>query len=76
MTTVFRELAERSYNLVQEVTRNILIEQHDIYANVERGLVQDINLAKLLYHIGNEDMSQDLFDEVYIIWYINNFIYY
>uniref|UniRef100_A0A1A9ZEV4 Uncharacterized protein n=1 Tax=Glossina pallidipes TaxID=7398 RepID=A0A1A9ZEV4_GLOPL len=64
MTTVFRELAERSYNLVQEVTRNILIGEHPTYASLEREIVQEINLAKLLYHIGNEEMSQHLFDEL------------
>uniref|UniRef100_A0A1A9UW01 Uncharacterized protein n=1 Tax=Glossina austeni TaxID=7395 RepID=A0A1A9UW01_GLOAU len=57
MTIVFRELMERCSGLVRESMKDLLFD-----SDMRTLLIREMNFAKLLYHIGNTEMSQYLFD--------------
>uniref|UniRef100_A0A1A9W430 Uncharacterized protein n=1 Tax=Glossina brevipalpis TaxID=37001 RepID=A0A1A9W430_9MUSC len=56
VTIVHRELVGRCYNLVEKIAKNWSL---DLDVQI---ILQEMNLVKLLYHIGNENMSQHLLD--------------
>uniref|UniRef100_A0A1A9ZEV3 Uncharacterized protein n=1 Tax=Glossina pallidipes TaxID=7398 RepID=A0A1A9ZEV3_GLOPL len=62
MTIVFRELTERCSGLVQGAIKDLLFEDTLPDSDMRILLIQEMNFAKLLYHIGKTEMSQYLFD--------------
>lgn len=66
MTIVFRELMERCSGLVQQAMKDLWFEDTLPDSDMRTLLIEEMNFAKLLYHIGNTEMSQYIYDMVCI----------
>ncbi|KAL9924979.1 uncharacterized protein ACN2A1_010355 [Glossina fuscipes fuscipes] len=62
MTIVFRELTKRCSGLVQEALKDLLFRDTIAGNDMQSLLIREMDFAKLLYHMGNKEMSQYLFD--------------
>lgn len=73
MTTIYGELVDRSYHLINLNCENSVLNSPITSSSVQNTLVDQISLAKYMRAIGNWDMYQCLMRKVrlHLLFYIN-----
>lgn len=68
MTTVYRELVERSYHLVQKYD-HLFSELRLTYADDQSTLIYQISIAKFMYEIRNHKMNECILRQVMSVFF-------